>query len=108
MKIAVVGATGATGRRVVEHALTQGHFVTAVARHPERLSSADRLSLVRGDVLSPLSLTGALTAWRSSSAASDQKKTYRSHWYAVRCEFRGVGQCKLCVDDYRLAAERFK
>jgi putative NADH-flavin reductase len=60
MKIAVVGATGATGRRVVKHALAQGHFVTAVARHPERLSSADRLSFVRGDVLSPGGLTGAL------------------------------------------------
>ena len=32
----------------------------------------------------------------------------RSHSYTDRCEFRGVGQCKLCVDDYRLAAERFK
>ena len=60
MKIAVVGATGATGLRVVKHALAQGHFVTAVARHPERLSSADRLSFVRGDVLSPGGLTGAL------------------------------------------------
>jgi putative NADH-flavin reductase len=60
MKIAVVGATGATGRRVVEHALAQGHFVTAVARHPERLAPADRLSIVRGDVLSPGGLTGAL------------------------------------------------
>src|SRR3984957_13710743 len=60
MKIAVVGATGATGRRVVKHALAQGHFVTAVARHPERLSSADRLCCVRGDVLSPGGLTGAL------------------------------------------------
>jgi NAD(P)-dependent dehydrogenase (short-subunit alcohol dehydrogenase family) len=60
MKIAVVGATGATGRRVVKHALAQGHFVTAVARHPELLSSADRLSFVRGDVLSPGGLTGVL------------------------------------------------
>ena len=60
MKIAVVGATGATGRRVVKHALAHGHFVTAVARHPERLSSADRLAFVRGDVLSPGGLTGAL------------------------------------------------
>jgi uncharacterized protein YbjT (DUF2867 family) len=56
MKIAVVGATG---RRVVKHALAQGHFVTAVARHPERLSSADRVSFARGDVLSPGGLTGA-------------------------------------------------
>ena len=60
MKMAVVGATGATGRRVVKHALAQGHFITAGARHPERLSSPDRLSLVRGDVLSPGGLTGAL------------------------------------------------
>jgi putative NADH-flavin reductase len=60
MKTAVVGATGATGRTELKHALAQGHFVTAVARHPERLSSADRLSLVRGDVLSLGGLTGAL------------------------------------------------
>src|SRR6188768_4539178 len=60
MKIAVVGATGATGRRVVAQALAQGHFVTAIARHPEQLSCADRLSLVQGDVLSPGGLTGAL------------------------------------------------
>jgi putative NADH-flavin reductase len=33
--------------------------VTAIARHPERLSSADRLSLVGGDVLSPGGLNGA-------------------------------------------------
>jgi len=59
MKIAVVGATGATGRSVVTRALAQGHFVTAVARHPERLSSAERLTIVRGDVLSPDGLTGA-------------------------------------------------
>jgi uncharacterized protein YbjT (DUF2867 family) len=59
MKIAIVGATGATGRRVVKHALAQGHVVKAVARHPEQLASADRLSFVRGDVLAPGSLTGA-------------------------------------------------
>src|ERR1700691_4149974 len=53
-------ATGATGRRVVKHALAQGHLVTAVARHPERLSFADRLSFVPRDVTSPSGLTGAL------------------------------------------------
>ena len=59
MKIAVVGATGATGRRVLERAIAQGHFITAVARHPERLSPDERLTFVRGDVLSPGGLTGA-------------------------------------------------
>lgn len=59
LNIAVVGATGTTGRRVVTQALAQGHAVTAVARHPERLSSAGRLFLVQGDVLAPGGLAGA-------------------------------------------------
>jgi putative NADH-flavin reductase len=59
MKIAVVGATGATGRRALTCALAQGHTVTAVARRPEQLSPAERLRFVRGDVLSPGGLTGA-------------------------------------------------
>ncbi|GAB7181521.1 NAD(P)H-binding protein [Kitasatospora sp. Ki12] len=37
MKIAVVGATGRTGRLVVDLALAAGHTVTAVARTPARL-----------------------------------------------------------------------
>ncbi|MFE7527775.1 NAD(P)-dependent oxidoreductase [Kitasatospora sp. NPDC057542] len=37
MRIAVVGATGRTGRLVVDLALTAGHTVTAVARDPARL-----------------------------------------------------------------------
>ncbi|WP_269085362.1 NAD(P)H-binding protein [Peribacillus muralis] len=35
MKITVIGATGATGRKVVERALELGHEVIAVARRPE-------------------------------------------------------------------------
>jgi uncharacterized protein YbjT (DUF2867 family) len=34
MKIAVFGATGGTGRSLVEQALAQGHQVTALVRHP--------------------------------------------------------------------------
>jgi putative NADH-flavin reductase len=59
MKIAVVGATGATGRSVVRLALAQGHLVTAVARHPERVSPAEHLTVVRADVLAVDGLRGA-------------------------------------------------
>jgi putative NADH-flavin reductase len=38
MKIAVIGATGRTGREVVQQGLARGHEVVAVARSPERLS----------------------------------------------------------------------
>ncbi|MHA6630712.1 NAD(P)-dependent oxidoreductase [Pseudonocardia sichuanensis] len=48
MRITVFGATGGTGRHVVEQALDAGHHVTAVVRDPARLGlpAADRLDVV--------------------------------------------------------------
>jgi putative NADH-flavin reductase len=51
MKIAVIGATGATGTKVVERALELGHEVIAVARRPELISAAARLTSRKGDVM---------------------------------------------------------
>ena len=50
------GATGATGRLVVEQALQGGHDVTAVARHPEKLAPHPHLATYVGDVLDLASL----------------------------------------------------
>lgn len=50
MRIAVLGATGATGREIVRQALFQGHQVTALVRRPEALGvTHDELSVVVGD-----------------------------------------------------------
>jgi len=52
MKLAVFGATGRTGRNVVEQALEAGHVVSAVARDPHALTiSHGRLDVLRGDVM---------------------------------------------------------
>jgi len=52
MKILVIGATGGTGRCVVENALRAGHEVTAFARTPEKITlQHDRLRVVSGDAL---------------------------------------------------------
>src|SRR5487761_47906 len=54
MRLAVFGATGGTGRQVVEQALGLGHEVVALARRPEALTiQHDRLRVVAGDVLKP-------------------------------------------------------
>ncbi|OWY69055.1 hypothetical protein B7486_23240 [cyanobacterium TDX16] len=37
MKVLVIGATGPTGRRIVEQALAQEHEVTALVRNPDKL-----------------------------------------------------------------------
>jgi putative NADH-flavin reductase len=49
--IAVVGATGGTGREVVMQALERGHRVTAFVREPKKLADlADRIQLVQGSL----------------------------------------------------------
>lgn len=46
MRIAVLAATGATGRLLVQQALSRGHTVLALARDPARIdTSAARTSL---------------------------------------------------------------
>lgn len=62
MKILLIGATGPTGQQILTRALTQGHQVTALARHPERLTvKSEQLLTVQGDVLNEPSLEQAMT-----------------------------------------------
>lgn len=51
MKIAILGATGMAGSRILAEALDRGHAVTGVARDPGRLPSRAGLTPVRADVL---------------------------------------------------------
>jgi uncharacterized protein YbjT (DUF2867 family) len=60
MRITVFGATGGTGRQVVERALALGHDVVAVARRPEAVTPASRLTVHAGDVLDPASVARAV------------------------------------------------
>jgi len=54
MKLAVFGATGGTGRQVVEQALAAGHHVTALVRDPAKLGlNQPALTVKRGNVLEP-------------------------------------------------------
>ena len=54
MKIAVIGAAGNIGRRIVREALDRGHRVTAVGRHPLPVDAKDaKLSTAIADATSP-------------------------------------------------------
>ena len=51
MNLAIFGATGGTGRQLVEQALEEGHTVTVLVRNPAAFPiQHERLSLVQGDV----------------------------------------------------------
>ncbi len=56
MRIVVFGATGATGRQVVDQSLLAGHEVIAVARRPDQVAPRPRLLARAGDVLDAASL----------------------------------------------------
>lgn len=61
MNLAIFGATGATGRCLVEQALEQGHHVTACARNPAAVSIQHaQLSVVSGDVFQPTDVAHAV------------------------------------------------
>lgn len=52
MEVAIFGATGRTGRLLVEGALSRGHDVTAFVRSPQKLGALrERVHVIQGDVL---------------------------------------------------------
>ncbi|MFB7636016.1 NAD(P)-dependent oxidoreductase [Streptomyces sp. NPDC056149] len=56
-KIALFGANGTIGSRILDEALRRGHQVTAVVRDPAKLTKSDpHLTVVTGDVLDPESV----------------------------------------------------
>ena len=61
MKILVLGASGATGRQVVEQALGHGHDVVAFVRDPSRFRLwNEHLKVVTGDVTDPVAVQTAV------------------------------------------------
>ncbi len=52
LKIVIYGGTGNIGQRIVREALSRGHAVTVIVRHPAEMSErAPRLRLIEGNVL---------------------------------------------------------
>ena len=61
MNLLVLGATGGTGRLVVEQALSAGHMVTALVRSPEKLATSQpNLRVVTGSATDLESVAVAL------------------------------------------------
>ena len=62
MKIALFGASGTIGQRILQEALARGHQVTALVRDPESLKRKNpQLSVKEVNVLEPASVTQAVT-----------------------------------------------
>lgn len=59
-KLALFGATGNIGSRILDEALHRGHEVTAIVRDPAKLAARPGLATVAGDITRPDSYTSAL------------------------------------------------
>ena len=60
MKIALIGATGSVGSRLLDEALSRGHVVTAVSRHPERMASRKGVTAIAADINDATGLASVL------------------------------------------------
>jgi nucleoside-diphosphate-sugar epimerase len=77
MRVLIVGATGGTGRQLVEQALDQGHQVTAFVRDPSRLRMEHaNLRIVKGDVLDYASVELAMRGQSAVLSALGHKRFF--------------------------------
>jgi putative NADH-flavin reductase len=60
MRLFIIGATGGTGKQLVDVALQRGHHVTAFVRSPEKLPRHERLRIVEGNPRITAQLASAL------------------------------------------------
>src|SRR5215213_8241614 len=61
MKVALIGASGQVGTRILAELLGRGHDVTGIVRHPDRLPPHARLTARSGDVTNEAGLAPLLS-----------------------------------------------
>jgi uncharacterized protein len=50
MKVALIGASGQAGSRILAELMRRGHQVTGIARHPEKIAAGANVTAKMGDV----------------------------------------------------------
>jgi putative NADH-flavin reductase len=95
MKVALLGATGFVGSAILNEALSRGHTVTAIVRHPEKLAAREGLIAKAADVYDPAQLAGLFTGqdavisafnpgWKDPNLYDDQVRGTSSIIAAVK------------------------
>ena len=78
MKLFVIGATGRTGREIVQQALARGHHVTAFVRSPESMTlKNDRLTVLKGDAMDENQLFEAMQNHDAVLSALGPRKVFK-------------------------------
>jgi putative NADH-flavin reductase len=83
MKVAIIGASGFIGAAILDEALSRGHEVTAIVRHPEKIKvSNPKLTVKKGDTTNEAELTellkgneAVIVAYKTDDTAESVKAT---------------------------------
>ncbi|MDE3026878.1 MAG: NAD(P)-dependent oxidoreductase [Paracoccaceae bacterium] len=59
-KVALIGASGNVGTRLLKELSDRGHKVTAIARHPEKIAALPGVTAAKGDANDAVSLPGTI------------------------------------------------
>lgn len=87
IRVLVVGATGGTGRKLVQQALEQGHQVTAFVRNPAKLQIEHaNLRVAKGDVLDYATVESAVRGQDAVLSALGHKRFF----YPNRIQSEGM------------------
>lgn len=79
MRLLILGATGPTGRNLLEQSLAAGHEMTALVRNPARLTITHaRLASVIGDATDPRALESSMVGQEAVLSALGAGNSLRS------------------------------
>lgn len=86
MKVAIIGASGFIGSAILNEALNRGHEVTAIVRHPEKITIQNpHLTVKKGDVTNEADIAALLAGNEAviSSYSAHDKATYLKAIHAI-------------------------
>lgn len=63
MKIALIGASGNAGSRILSELVSRGHRVTAIARHPDKIAKLNGVTAIEGDVYDKAQLVALIKGY---------------------------------------------
>ena len=79
MKLLVFGATGGTGKKLIEQGLAQGHRITAYVRNPKAISECQNLTVVKGELFDHKAIKEAMEG-QDAVISVLGNKTSRALW----------------------------
>ena len=78
MKIALIGATGFIGSRLLAELTSRGHQVTAIVRNPEKVPQGAGITALKGDVYDKDGLAALLAGHDAVISAEGERKLQSS------------------------------